>query len=986
MIRHSDFFFAFGKMSAPCQALIHYFYIKSPIMKKLLFIFLILLGIFLGLILAVPFFFKGTIVNAIKKAVNEELTATVEFDENIGLSLIRSFPNLSLSIERLQVVNQGDFEGDTLIAMKSFQATLDIMSVLKGDEIRIRSIELDEPRIHALVHSDGKANWDIMKESEPESIDTASEEATAFKISLKRYEIKNAYILYDDQESDMRAELVGMNHSGKGDFSQDDFILETLTEIQSLTYITEGIPYLSEVNTGLKCDVGINMPAMRFDFKENTLRLNALEIGLDGFLAMPEDNMTMDLKIVSKKTSLKEIVSLVPAIYSKEFETVQATGKTALQMNMKGVLNTALEIYPAFEIDLQIENGTFSYPDLPEKLSDIQVLFRVNNADGNLDHTVVNLQKLHFLLGKDPFDAKMLLTKPMSNPYVELSAKGLVLLENVQKLMPLDEGTQLSGRVQADFFAKGHVSSFEGDDYEAMNAGGFLNVQNLKYSEAQGLPYEVSNLGMEFSPKSISLQSFIAKYGHSDIQAKGEVSNYLAYLFKEGSVLKGNLDVNAGLLDCNTFLSEEGGEQVEAPSANDTMDLEAFLVPKNILFDLNLAMDKVLYDNLTLNQVKGSAQIKEQVLYLNGVEMGVFGGTLKMDGTYDSNNPEQPKTAMKLSLHDVSIKETFLYMNTVKSIAPIAEYLSGRMNLSTDLSTLLNKDMSPVLSSISSDGFLKTTDAVLTGFAPTNALADKLQLNSLKTIILGETNISYAIQDGKVSLKDPLNIKLNDIVLAIEKDGYTTFDQLINYKMKITVPKSLLGDAGNSAIKGLMGEANKLGINVGGGDKLSINALLGGTIKSPKITTSFGAIKEDITNQIKDEVKKKVEEKKEEVKQKVDEKAQQLINQASAKGDQLIAEARKQAEAINAEAEKQGNTLLAEADKQAAELLKQAGVNPLKKLAAEKAGDKLKQEARLKVDLLNAEADKKGKALIRDAENQKAKLIADAEAEKNKLK
>lgn len=955
-------------------------------MKKLLFIFLILLGIFLGLIIAVPIFFKGTIVKSIKKAVNEELTATVEFDENIGLSLIRSFPNLSLQIDAIEVVNGGDFEGDTLLKMKSFQATLDIMSVLKGDEIHIRSIVLDEPIIHARVLADGRANWDITKQADEETPDTSadSEATTPFKVSLKRYEIRNGRVKYDDLESDMSAELIGLNHSGKGDFSQDDFILETLTEIQTLTYIMEGIPYLNKVNTEMKCDIGINMPAMRFDFKENTLRLNALEIGLDGFLAMPDDNMSMDLKVISKKTSLKEILSLVPSIYTHDFTNVQTSGNTALDMNLKGVLNTELEIYPAFEVELMVENGTFNYPDLPEKLSDIQFLFRVNNADGQLDHTVVNLQKLHFLFGKEPFDMRLLLTKPLSQPYVEMAARGLVMLENVENLIPLDEGTKLAGRVQADFSAKGNVSSFEGDNYEAMNASGFLNVQNLVYSDGQSLPYELVNLGLAFSPKTLNLQSLIAKYGHSDFKVSGEMSNYLAYLFKEGEVLTGRLDVSAGLLDCNAFLSEEGEEQVEAPAPNDTMELEAFVVPENILFDLNLNMDKVLYDNLTLNEVKGAAQIKEQVLYFNGVEMGIFGGKVTMEGTYDSKNPEQPKTAMKLGLQDVGIKETFQYINTVQILAPIAEHLSGRMNLSTDLSSLLNKDMTPVLSSISSSGFLKTAEAVLSGFQPTNALADKLQLDALKTINIGQTNISYTIQDGKVSLKNPVNLKLNDMLLAVEENGYTTFDQLINYKLKLTVPKSILGGAGNSAILRMLGEANKLGINVGVGDKLTINALLGGTIKSPKITTSFNEIKENLENQVKEEVKKVIDEKKEEVKKKVDELAQELINKASAKGDQLIEEARKKADMLKAEAEKQGNALKAEADKQAAELLKQAGSNPIKKLAAEKAGDKLKQEAKLKADMLNGESEKKGKALIKEAEDQKAKLIADAQAEKNK--
>ncbi len=954
-------------------------------MKKLLLILLILLGIFLGLIIAIPILFKGKIVEKIKQVVNEELTATVNFDNDISLSLLRSFPNLSIGIDNIKVLNSGKFEGDTLISMKEFRATLDIMSVIKGDEIRIRSVFLNEPRIHAHVLADGSANWDITKPDEDAyKSDSTQEEAAPFKVSLKKYEIKDAQVIYDDEEGKMRAELLGFNHNGKGDFSQDDFILETLTTIQSLSYSMDGIDYLDQVNTELTCNLGVNMPGMRFDFKENSLRLNALVIGFEGFVAMPDDNINMDMKVVSQKASFKEILSLIPTVYSKDFDKLQTTGNTALDLNMKGVLNTELETYPAFEVKLLVENGTFAYPDLPEKLSDIQINLRVNNADGNLDNTVVNLDKLHFLFGKEPFDAKLLLTKPMSNPYVDMMAKGLVVLDNVNKLMPLDEGTRLGGRLRADFNAKGNVSSFEGDDYEAMNAAGSLGIENLIYSDGKSTPLELSSMNMTFSPKELLLSDLNGKYGHSDFQAKGAMQNYLGYIFKEGETLNGTLDLKSGLFDCNAFLSEEGKEQVEAPSPNDTMELEAFQVPENIDFNVDLAMTKVLYDNLVLNDVGGNAKVKEQTLYLNNVSLGIFGGKVSMNGTYSTKNPMQPATQIKLGLENIAIKESFSYFNTIKTIAPIAEHISGKVNASIDLSTLLNADMSPVLSSITSEGLVKTTEAVISGFQPLNALADKLQLDMLKSLDITGTTIAYAVQDGKVFLKKPLDLKIKDILLHVQENGYTTFDQLLNYRLKVSVPKALLGSGANQAITGLLAEAGKLGINPKQGDKIDINALLGGTIKNPKITTSLGDIKDNVVDQLKDEGKKIIEEKKEEGIKKINEEAQKLIDQANQKGDQLIAAAKKQAETLKATAKKEGDAIIAEADKRAAELLAEAGSNPVKKLAAQKAGDKLKQEAREKANRLNTEADKQGQTLISNAEKEKARLVAEAEAKKIK--
>lgn len=958
-------------------------------MKKLLLIFLILFGLLLAAIITVPLFFKGRIVNMLKAGVNKQLTATVNFNEDISLSLLRSFPNLSVRIDDIEVVNGYPFEGDTLISMKRFDATLDIMSVINGDEIRVRSILLDEPRIKAVVLSDGRANWDITKPDTAVEETPADTTATSFKVSLKKYEIKNGRIEYDDRQGNMYALLDGFNHQGKGDFSQDDFVLETVTTIEALSYRMDDIPYLNRVNTELNCDMHINTPNMRFEFNENTLRLNALEVGFDGFLAMPDENIDMDLKLVTKKVSFKEILSLVPAIYKKDFDKMETAGTTALSASAKGVLNTDLEIYPAFNVDLMVEKAMFHYSDLPERLSDINVKLKVNNADGKLNNTVVNLEKLHFLFGKEVFDARMLLTQPMTDPYVDLSAKGTVVLDNVMKLVPLDEGMRIGGIVRSDLVAKGHVSTFTGDDYESMQASGTVELEKFIYTDPATLPVPLTleTMKMTFNTQKVDLETLKGNLGHSDFSAQGSMENFFGYMFKEGEVLKGNLDLQSSLFDANTFLTEESKEQKEAPQPADTMELEAFLVPANIDFSVGLKMDKVLYDNLSLQAVKGNAVIRDETLFLNGVEMGIFGGQVVLNGTYESKNPEQPSTEMTLGVQNVDIRQSFGYFNTFKTVAPVAQYLSGKVSANLDLATLLNKDMTPVLSSITSDGLLKTTEAMLSGFAPMDALADKLKMDNLKRIYIAPgTEVAYVIKEAKVILKKAVELKIDKVALRVAEDGYTTFDQLLNYSMKLTVPKSMLGEGGNSAINGLLNEFSKTGVDIKPGDNLVINALMGGTIKAPKITTSMNELKAQFEEKVKEDLKKALDDKKEQGIKMADEKAQKLIDDASRKGDELIAQAKKQADQLRAEAKKQGDVIIAEADKKSQDLMKEAGNNPIKKVAAEKAGDKLKSEAAKKAAQLNDEADKKGNALIKKAEDEKAKLIRDAEAEKNKLK
>ena len=113
----------------------------------------------------------------------------------MSLSLFRHFPKVSISLNELSVIGTDEFAKDTLIATKNLDASVNLMSVIKGDDIKVSGVYLESPRIHALVNKEGKANWDIAKE-DTTAASTSDTSASAFKMTLQTYEIKDGYIFY----------------------------------------------------------------------------------------------------------------------------------------------------------------------------------------------------------------------------------------------------------------------------------------------------------------------------------------------------------------------------------------------------------------------------------------------------------------------------------------------------------------------------------------------------------------------------------------------------------------------------------------------------------------------------------------------------------------------------------------------------------------------------------------------------------------------
>lgn len=859
-------------------------------MKKFFKWTVIVILILIVLLISLPFIFKDKIVAKVKEETNKTINAKVDFGD-FDLSLIRSFPNFSLRVNDLSVINLAPFEGDTLIYAKQLDLTIDIMSVIKGSQISIKSVGVDSPVMYFLVNENGKANWDIAK---PSTEPKGAEQPSTFKASLQKYSISNGLIVYNDKTMPFFLKLDNVNHTGSGDFTQDLFMLKTKTDVGSADMVYSGVKYINRAKANILSDIDMNMKMMRFTFKDTKFQLNELFIDYSGWVMMPDTNIDMDMKFAAAQSDFKNFISMIPAVYSSEFKDLKSSGKMALSGFIKGRYNSGS--MPGFGMDLKIENGMFKYPSLPSSVNNVNVDLSIQNPDGVPDHTAIDLRKMHVEMNNDPFDARLSLTTPISDPNIDAFMKGKIDLSGIQKLVPLEKGTSLSGIITADLTLKGRMSAVEQKNFDKFTASGNFAIANMNYgSSTMKQPVLISSMKLAFNPAKVTLDAFNAKIGKSDFNATGSLENFLAYAFKNETIV-GTVNLKSSQIDLNEFMSGE----TTASGATDTSSMAVLDIPGNINFSMSAGIGKLIYQNLTISNVEGKLLVKDKAISMKDVFMQLMGGSMKMSGSYSSAVLNKPTFDFGMDIKDFDIAQTSKSFLTVEKLAPITKSCSGKFSTNMSVKGALDSKMSPDMNSLTGAGKLSTSVVTIDNFPAFVKIADALKLSSWKKLTIPPVNPSFKFVNGRVYV-DPFDVKINDIKSTVA--GSNGFDQTIDYTMATQIPRSALGSSANSVISGLISSANAKGANVSVGEVIPVNIKITGTVDSPKIGTDLGKMGEKAMDDLKAKANEEFNKKKAEAEAKAREEADKLKKEAEAKLNEQKAKAQAEADKAKKEAE-----------------------------------------------------------------------------------
>ncbi len=422
-------------------------------MKKFLMIVAGLLVVLLLAAAIVPAFFKDDIKKAIDDAIAENVNAKVYYDESrLGLTFFKHFPNVTVTMGGLAVVGVDEFKKDTLAAVDQVDVVVNLMSVIRGN-YRLSGLYLNEPDIYVKVLANGKANYDIAKPSADTT--TVEEETSDVEFGIDHWEITNGTIVYDDASIPYYMAMVGMNHEGSGDFTLEVFDMDTYTEVERVTIAYDGDEYIT--NKRLRADMVLNMDLnqFKFTFKDNEAFVNDFGLNFDGYFAMPEEGYDMDITFASKENSFKSLLSLVPGMYSESFEGLTAKGETQFSGFVRGMYNDTS--MPAFKLEMKVVDGNFQYPDLPAPVSNVQVDMLVDNPDGNIDNTLIDIRQFHLDMGSNPVDAKLTI-KNLVNYDMVADIQAKLNLAELATMFPM-EGLEMKGMFDLSLKSQGVYDS-----------------------------------------------------------------------------------------------------------------------------------------------------------------------------------------------------------------------------------------------------------------------------------------------------------------------------------------------------------------------------------------------------------------------------------------------------------------------------------------------------------------------------------------------
>jgi hypothetical protein len=677
-------------------------------------------------------------------------------------------------------------------------------------------------------------------------------------VQLELFEIRDANLGFTDQTMAFSTVIDDLDVEMQGDLSQTTTNIDIKSSIEKLNLEMEGVRYLKEAFVSLDAIIGADLENMVFSFRENEFRLNDLALGFDGTVGMLDEGYELDLSLAAKETSFKTLLSMVPETYLQDFEDLSTEGTLGLEAQAKGTYIDTDHL-PAFNLALTVKDGLIQYPDLPKSIEDIQISARVENPGGAMDSTVTDINKFHFQLGENPFDASLWVGTPVSNATYRGKINGVIDLASLQEAVPMDS-ISMEGIITANMTIDGDYEMVEKELYDQIEANGDVTINDFLFSTID-MPegFAISEADLQITPRFMALETFNSSFGSSDFSLSGRVENYLSYVLKDGT-LKGRLNHKSSLIDTNELMRLAGDEDT-TDVETDTTDMELVIVPKNLQFSLNSEIDRLVYDKLVMTNMKGGITIKDGRVILDGLRSDMLDGGMVISGEYNTADTLRPFVDFNMALNTIDVHQAANSFSMIDSMMPIAKRAVGTVTTKLNFKSMIANDMSPILSSVNGGGLLNSQGVEISGAKVQTAMASMLNNDKYKKARAEDLSINFKLENGDVII-EPFTAGLYGKQLTIS--GTQGLDQSLDYTIKMPVSKNELGN-----VAGLIGAAMP-----STSKDIMVDILVQGTVKDPKLKFRLD---EDFKKQAAEELEKKAKDavdelmKDPEVKKKVDE-------------------------------------------------------------------------------------------------------------------
>jgi hypothetical protein len=908
-----------------------------------------LLVLALSLLIALPFLFRDRIAARAQAAISRSIDADVSWGD-VGLSLLRDFPNASLRLQDLTVTGRDRFAGDTLTYVPRFDLVIGLPSILRSvrgsGPLVVRSIEIERPAVHLRVLDDGIANWDLFSAWEEAS--SSAETSRSIALNLRRLELRGGTLTVDNAQTGLQASLAGLQQSLSGDFTQTRFHVRSRSTADAVSVSLAGVPWLRDVALDADAELDVDTDAGRIDLVRTSVRLNELQLEVAGGVGLGEEALALNLAFETPGTSFHEILSLLPILHERPgFAELRTWGTMAVSGWVRG--DYGENAFPSFSVVASVRDGQFQYPDLPLPARAVFLDLALRNPGGDPDSTTARVDRFSVVIGDEPITGRFAMRTPFSDPELDFAVHGELDLAALQRTLKLTGADELAGRVIADVSARGRRSDLDAAQYDRIQAEGSIRASSVDL-RMDGLPQAlaVQEGVLRIAPDHASLETFRGTIGSSDLDLTGRLDNLFGYLFRD-EALRGTARLASTRFDLDEWRSDD--------------EMRAIIVPARIDFAFDARVDTLVFADLELRNARGSLRVRDERATLDGFGLEMFGGTLAVTGVYESTTPARPTFDASLDITSIQVAEAARALDLFRALAPAARYAEGRVSTRLGLSGALGEDMTPVYDVLAGTGTFETAGLSLQGFPALAFLAERLSTEQLRNPALLDVRSTFRIEDGRLHVS-PFDVGLGEFMATIS--GSHGLDETMDYTLALSMPRTMLGAEAGRAVAALATQAGRTVLEWEASDVVTVRARLAGTVRQPSVGLDLQETADAALRGAGTALRDEAERRQAAAGARADSAVDEARLRAAEEAARLLEEAELQAARIREEADSAAEAVRRQGYQRADSLVARAG-NPATRLAAQAAAARLREEADEAAARIRAEADQRADALVADA-------------------
>ncbi len=576
-------------------------------MRKFFKVFAIILTALLLLCFILPFVFKGRIIAELNKAINKDINGKIEF-KDASVSIFKNFPKLTLSVEGISCNSYVNLDTSLLFQATEVQLGFNLWMLIRNSEnLTITKLVLISPMINIVEYDSLKANYQIYESTSSNN----SMSSKQFSLDIQTYQIVDGSIHYESWLSENILALNKIEHTGSLFYSDDLIKISTRTDIGELNFQQNKIVLLKSAKLISKLDLDYSKKDNSFNIGIGEFNLNNLKLECKGSVGIIGDSIQMDLSINAPNNQFKDLFSILPNAYTKDFDKVKSSGNFELEATLKGVYSDKQSIFPSWDLKCKVDDGSMQYPGKSIQLENFKLDLTSQNSGPTLKNSVIDFKTFSFDLNNQPFAGNVKLSNLQEDITALGKLKGILNLSDLNNFYPLGNNTSISGLIQPDLSFQFSESAIKNKQYEQIDCSGKLLISELKYHTSNQPDIAIPIAQLKINPKQLDIEKFDLRFGVSDLLIQGTLKEPMNFISKDLKVY-GNLIAKSKLINAVEWNAVDPVKSVKLKSAN--------VVPEfisKLSLDVICDIDRLVYSDYDIQSIKATAVIQGENVKLN---------------------------------------------------------------------------------------------------------------------------------------------------------------------------------------------------------------------------------------------------------------------------------------------------------------------------------------------------------------------------------